>query len=269
MRKLIFLLPLLLALGCQQSANDAGAAAEAAPAESEASGSHESKFDDAAEPGDDTQIAVFAGTVDYIPFVMYLEMPHAAATGHYFYTKQGKRINLSGSYDAGAGKYELDESVGGKTTGHFSVMLSEEAISGTWYAKPGATPLNVEGRRLDVPYEPNGSIGKRISGRYTYAHTTQDMSTEDSPEEDVTDMMALRYIGGGYFSFYLSVIGANYHTGEVAGLAKMTDDNHAKTEIDDCALTFEFKPGMVNVDEEDCGYYHGARASFDVELTRE
>ena len=269
MRKLIFLLPLLFVLGCAQSSSDAGAAAAAAPAESADAGSDASKFDDPADPADDTQVAVFAGSLDYIPFVMYLEMPHAAATGHYFYTKQGKRIDLNGSYDAGAGTYELDETVGGKTTGHFSVMVSEEAISGTWRAKPGAEPLNVEGRRLNVPYEPNGSIGKRISGRYSLSHEVQDMADENAPVETVKDIMAVRYIGGGYFSFYLSVIGANYHTGEVSGLAKMTDDNHAQTDMEDCVLKFAFQPGSVDVTEEDCSDYHGARASFDVGLAKE
>lgn len=270
MRKLSFLLPLLFVLACSKPASESAAALDGS-----ASPSSDAAAEEVGTPGDQPAVsegesAIFAGEIEYIPFVMHLTLADGHATGQYFYTKQGKPISVTGDLDPGEGTYALQEQVNGKTTGHFSVLITEEAMSGTWRAKLGqGEVLNVSAQRLNVPYEPNGAIGKRINGRYTTTHTTQDMSTEDSPEEEVTDLMAVRYIGGGYFSFYLSVVGANYHTGEVSGLAKMTDDTHAKTDKEDCALRFSFRENSVDITEDDCGYYHGARASFDVALARE
>lgn len=272
MRKLYIFLPLLLLLACSKPASESSAASGDAAASSGpvSDADQDAAAEATADPADDTQTAVFAGTIEYIPFVMYLELPHAAATGHYFYTKQGKRIDVTGSFDAGEGTYALTEQVGGKTTGYFNVMVSDEAMSGTWRAKQGqGEALNVEARRLNVPYEPNGTIGKRISGKYSETHAVADMADESAPETEVKDIMAVRYIGGGYLSFYLNVVGANFHTGEVSGLAKMTDDTHAKTDMEDCGLTFEFRGNSVDITEDDCSDYHGARASFSVMLTKE
>lgn len=215
-------------------------------------------------------VAVLAGAIDYFPFVMQLGMENEQATGHYLYTKQGKRIDLKGHYDAGEGQWILEEQVGGRTTGYFQVSISSESISGIWSAKSDfSAAKDVTGRRLDVPYEPNSVTGKRISGLYQNKGTTTTYEGDDAngepieKEYDVTDQCAVRYIGGGYFSFWLTVTGANYHTGEVSGVGKIAADYTGVTDMEDCKIGFDFRTqGSVTVEEEDCGDYHGARAWF-------
>jgi hypothetical protein len=272
MRKLYFLLPLLFVLACSKPAAEAQGTTTAPPAESGdvSEADRETATEAPFEPSKEGEAAILAGEIDFIPFVMALDISSAGVKGHYFYTKQGKRIEISGTFDPGEGSYSLTEMVGGKATGYFEVLISETTMSGTWRAKKGqGDALEVTATRLNVPYEPDGALGKRISGRYSTTHPVSDMADENANETQVTDYMAVRYIGGGYFSFYLNVVGANYHTGEVSGLGKMKNDTHAVSEKEDCDLSFTFSPpGSVDITENDCDDYHGARASFDVALSR-
>jgi hypothetical protein len=222
------------------------------------------------------ETVLLSGDIGYYPVVMYLDITHETLSGHYFYTKKGKSIDLRGKLNGESDHWTITEYYHEKPTGYLDLKLGEGSASGQWSAMPDMTsPLEITLQTLDVPYEPNAAVAQRINGRYIYAHTITSYEGLDEKGNDIVkevetkDEMAVRYIGGGVFSFYLSVLGRNFHTGEVYGLGKMKGESLAATDMDDCQLNFDFsKPNIVDVEEVDCGDYHGANAYFGISLTK-
>jgi hypothetical protein len=98
------------------------------------------------------------GTIGNSPIVMKLFMPsgpnYNSDSGHYYYTKIKKKINLEGesTFDLAEGaKPKIYESVGGKKTGYFMFDATDNllflhegsALTGSWFSMDGKKKLPV------------------------------------------------------------------------------------------------------------------------------
>ncbi len=198
--------------------------------------------------------------------VLALEIQGEAVSGNYFYAKHQKTLSLEGTYDPSSGMVKATESYKGKTTGYLEFKLSHGEIEGRWMKQKDAQEKeDFTATLIDLSEEDYSAK----HGRYKDVHKITLFSGEDDYEEEVTDVLTISEVGGGFFSFYYSVIGANAHIGSVEGFAKRKGDTGIFRDLESCELTFTFSGNTVEVHETgDCQYYRGARAYFEGVLSK-
>ena len=217
----------------------------------------------------ETVWGVYQGTLGVYDqhVVMQLSITGNEVQGSYFYSKHQKSLNLKGAYDAESGLMQVTESYKGKTTGYLEFTLSRGEIVGKWMKKEGAEDKEDFSARLigvdKNEYEP-------VHEHYLNKHEISIYNVEEGDVEEVVDVLKINKIGGGYFSFYYSVIGTNAHLGNIEGFGEIGDDEIGIFRDDEaCELEFTFSKNTVEVHETgDCQLYRGYRAYFGGILTK-
>lgn len=188
---------------------------------------------------------------------------YAGVKGHYFYVKHQKDLDLEGGLDIINGQYSLKESYKGKASGfiRFSTndvgdnywALSEESADKQEFNFKKLTPKNEETRTFQIKKE-----------RYSENHDVMDMSAEEETWEEVTDELALVFINENLMAFDYSVVRTNFHMGSAQGLAeKNKEGKFVWLGEEGCVLTFSIRDQSIDIVDEGCNYYHGARATLD------
>lgn len=80
------------------------------------------------------------GTIGKSTVIASLDRNDEALTGWYVYSDVGKQLLLGGRIDA-AGGFQLDETAGGKKTGHFEGKMEGGRWTGAWRNPTGGAPL--------------------------------------------------------------------------------------------------------------------------------
>ncbi|MGB0915330.1 MAG: hypothetical protein ACPGVI_04615 [Crocinitomicaceae bacterium] len=193
--------------------------------------------------------------------VMELNIANGAVSGRYYYARHQKYLTLNGTIDK-SGEVELTESYKGEKTGYLNFVLTED-IKGTWKATPDSDDLQkFEANQITTVSKENY---KPTFSAYEYDHITRIYNGPDLPSDDVdvTDRMTFNTISDSLAAFYYNVVGANGHLGSINGLAKNIDGIWTFKDDGECTLTIKFDGKQANINEEDCGYYRGARAYFE------
>lgn len=198
--------------------------------------------------------------------IMELSITGNDVNGSYFYTKHQKSLELTGVFDSQTNMVQLTESYKGKTTGYLEFNLSRGEINGNWMKKKGhnekeeftAMLVNID----KDDYTLNHS-------RYKNEHQITMYGLEEDNIEQVTDVLNISKIGGGYFTFYYSVIGKNAHMGNIEGFGEIGEDNLGIFRDEEtCELEFDFEKNTIEVHETgDCRTYRGYHAYFEGILT--
>jgi hypothetical protein len=188
-------------------------------------------------------------------------------TGRYWYLKHGRQIQLSGTKSGKGNEWQLQESVKNVVTGNMTLAVSENELTGQWYA-PGKKSQLQEVRLQKVYHTPDGPMQPNFE-TYTFEHIISIYNGEEDEQEEAEDDIKLVRIGD-YVLFQYFVIGHNAHVGHINGLAKMVSKNKAVFKGEDgCELSITFEGEKVSiVEEESCSYYRGMRAHFGGTLTK-
>lgn len=197
---------------------------------------------------------------------MYLALnENDSIYGSYFYSRHQKLIELSGIYNPKTGEYTISEYYKSKLTGLFVLKNSNGKLTGHWKKNARADKQN----GIELYFVENQKSVKPTIDftRYENKHMTFEYSTEE--ESEVTDELFIAKISTKTALFDYSVIGTNWHTGQVNGKLEYSNEHQADFEgEDDCQLSFNFEKGNVSIMESNCQYYRGMRAYFDNELTK-
>lgn len=213
-----------------------------------------------------------------MPFSMQLTVQGTNVNGSYFYHKYMKDLDLTGTYDPSTRKVVLTESYKGEPSGYFEGTLKSSEFQGEWMASPEAEekfPFTAE--IFDNSNAVDHGNDKSLDGNYFHRFVSfmvagVDEETGEVKEEeyDAENVLKLKHVANGYYAFFYSVMGANGHSGEAAGILESSaKDSLTFYGESDCILGFKFTGRSVYVSEYDCFYYHGARAWMDGELNRD
>lgn len=191
-------------------------------------------------------------------------------TGTYFYDKHQKHLNLNGSYDPKSGNYNLTESYKNKQTGLLQFKNFNGELIGLW--KKGSKDTEPQEIKLKLLYAAGNTQPKIEFSKYEMKHeiTLYNGQTEDI--EKVTDQLNVATINKEFKSFSYSITRRNGHMGSADGIIRM-DKNSAKQVghfygESNCDLAFTFTDKSVDIEENDCEYYHGANAYMDGSLSK-
>lgn len=204
----------------------------------------------------------YAGTVGLYDsdVLMELQITDSTVNGGYWYVKQGKRLSLKGKFDQKKQVYIISEYFQGMQSGTFELKKENSFLTGTWTsAKDGSEPENVA---LSILIQDLKSPLQPKFEKYTFSHEIEVYNTEEADIEQVHDDLLCTRIGG-YLIFIYDVIGHNYHSGHLSGIAQFESDNRAVfSDGEDCDMQFKFGSENVDIVPEGCDEYHGARAFF-------
>lgn len=219
---------------------------------------------------EDTKWFIYEGVIgDYEKHVVvFLTIKESnEVTGNYYYSKHQKLLQLSGKYDPNSGKYNLTESYKGKTTGYLEFKNQNGNLNGEW--KKSKSDAKLQTLRLTLLTKFQGKEPKIEFNSYQNTHEIAVYNGEGEDLVEVMDQLLISKINEQFYSFDYNVTGANAHTGSADGIIKMEDlkTGHFYGE-DNCDLVFTFKKNEVEIVENDCQYYHGARAYLDNTLTK-
>lgn len=193
--------------------------------------------------------------------VMELNIADGEVRGRYFYARHQKYLTLNGTIDK-SGEVQLTESYKGKPTGYLNFVLADE-IKGTWKATPDSDDIQkIEAAQITSISKENY---KPTFSAYEYDHITSIYNGPDIPADDidVTDRLTFNTLSDSLATFYYGITGANGHTGSIGGVATKIDNMWVYKDGGECTLTIKFDGKHANINEEDCGYYRGARAYFE------
>lgn len=210
----------------------------------------------------------YAGTLGFYGdnVVLEIAVDSNKIVGGYWYLKHGKKLTLTGETVPKSSEWKLTESYNNKITGAFVLENKGDSLIGTWSApnskeaQPVALRRVLKNKTEQVPLE---------FEKYIQKHTIVVYGMDEDMEEEVQDAFLCVRLGN-YLLFSYDVTGANAHMGFIDGLAQMKTENKAvfKGEMD-CELTINFKGNTVEIDENSCHYYRGARAYFSGQLTKQ
>lgn len=207
---------------------------------------------------------------DYGPMVaMYLNYDEESVTGRYFYVQHQKWIDLEGYFSEGY--IYLTEYSKGKITGEMELnFYSEYEVEGFWY-KPGEYE---DGFYFYLEYfseseEDNSSYP--IFESYSHDFEVEVYNGGDDYDyEEATNEIKIAHINEDLFAFEYNVVGRNYHTGELGGIAYYESEGYYMySDEEGCYLHFYFDGDQLEIDEEDCQEYRGMNAYFTSTLTQD
>lgn len=214
---------------------------------------------------------VYEGTIGMYEshVVAYLHYDESnAVSGVYYYSKHQKPLTLSGRYDPKSGTYSLTETYKGKTTGGMTFRNFNGNLKGSW--RKSANTAEEQPMQLSFIEQTRILEPQPRFERYENTHQIAIFyNGNDDEEETVTDVLRVTVISPALRSFEYNVTGPNAHMGQASGLINMQNDSTGVFYGEDnCELTFRFRKKQVIVEEDNCSYYHGARAYLDNVLGR-
>lgn len=207
---------------------------------------------------------------DYYQHVVFVyRIEGDSIYGQYYYSKHQKALKIIGKYDKKQNQYLIQESYKGKNTGFLQLSNINGKLKGTWKksAKESESQqviLNFLDQKesVELPYKFVHETIKDPHQVYIYNGINEDTDTIE-----VVDELHLSKINSNYYSFAYSVTGGNGHIGSVNGIIKMKNDTIGIFRgEDECEMLFKILPNEIIIEENDCGYYHGAHAYFDNRL---
>ncbi|MFT4600509.1 MAG: hypothetical protein ACI857_000683 [Arenicella sp.] len=188
---------------------------------------------------------------------------YAEVKGYYYYVKNQKNLDVEGGLDIINGQYMLSESYKGKSSGYMQFSTNDFGKDFWSVSKDDKDQQEFNFHKIEPKDEEARSFTIKKQ-KYVDKHQVQDMSLEEEVFEEVEDKLAMVFIDDDKMIFDYSVVRGNFHTGGADGMAyKNTDGNYIFNGEEGCELTFVVGEDNVEVSENNCGYYHGARARLD------
>ncbi len=191
-----------------------------------------------------------------------------SVTGTYYYDKHQKHLDLKGTYDPKSGSYELTESYKDKTTGLLRFKNFNGDLKGNWLKNAkDKSPQELELRFL---YQAGNEKPTIQFSKYEMKHQITMYNGEEDELMESLDELKIAKINDQFYSFTYFLVRRNGHTGEADGVIRMDSDptkliGHFYGE-EKCDLKFEFSGKKVDIEENNCEYYHGANAYMDGNL---
>ncbi|MFT6500030.1 MAG: hypothetical protein ACJASQ_000137 [Crocinitomicaceae bacterium] len=226
------------------------------------------------EPAIDSLWNYYAGSVGTYdsPIVMELSFNGSDVTGNYWYAKHKKRIHLKGEYDSTAQEVQLNETVKGKITGHFTFKVEDDQIQGSWFSPSATASSEKQSFYCETMYTAAKKHMKPTFDEYEFNHEIDvfDPEIDNFKTEVVTDYCSITNIGNDRFIILYDAIGHNYHTGSISGTGKYLTPKLGQFKGEEgCELSIKFFENEIIIEEEQaCDYYKGHRAYFGGTLSK-
>jgi hypothetical protein len=196
---------------------------------------------------------VFVGTIGELKIVMQLKKTGNNLDGQYHYYGKSQSLQLKGTIQDNGSVAIEEYNDKGNICGKFEGTYSNGTINGSWTKPDGSHKNAFSIAKSSQPYESN--MGIVWDGTYTdkYGGT----------------LVISHYTTAEGFDFNLSVIAESddFCEGNMEGHVPLTSSNEAsfdnKNKESICLLTFIFnQDGSIEIKEEDCMDYHGARCDL-------
>lgn len=204
-------------------------------------------------------IQTYEGTIaGKYPVHLKLISDNGNLSGNYFYDKVGTSIEVKGTLttDSIFNLNEFDEK--GNQTGLWKGrLINQNKINGTWSKPNGTSPFDFN---LIVTSE-NYESSKNEIFDLKYSKYTGTYNSDFKKDGISVGELKINYIGNQKIDFSL-IVATQDCIGDITGTAKIDLNGNAKYSGDGCeSLTFNFKKGEVEIEENDCNH-HGAYCVF-------
>lgn len=251
-----------LIVSCSSDTSESNNKEDAQPTKEDTSQSNEDTTETVAIDSAWSYYSAYIGIYDE-PAMLELSFNGDDVNGSYWYAKHGKALKLTGKLNPDTQKYEVNETYKGKLTGKMVFTLDKDlTLNADWSNPKGKDKEHFVGTVLDLP---NTKKNKPTFASYEMSHQIEAYNSESGEFEieEAEDLCRVMRVGNTIVFSY-SVIGHNYHSGNIDASLELDENGRGTFNGEDgCLMTFELKGDELRIEEvESCSYYKGHRAFF-------